>query len=289
MLDRQVAPPVQPLASVTLPAADVFSLPNGARLHVIHNDAQPVVRLQLVFPAGKWYEPTSGLSMLTARMVLEGTHTRTARQLADEVAFYGASLECEQGFDQATLTLYCLSRHLEYLLPVITDVVSAASFPEVELAQLKARTIQNIRIERQKTSYLASEHFSRTLYGPSYPYGRMFDEAIVQEVAREELLRFYHATYQLSKAEIFLCGDVSEAHVQLVTNSIGQLDSFNSVEPTVTEELPTPLASANEYVHISEAMQSSLRIGRLWPNMSHPDMHKLQVLVKVLGAILAPD
>ncbi|UOQ54648.1 M16 family metallopeptidase [Hymenobacter cellulosivorans] len=283
MLDRQVAPSVQPLASVTLPAADVFSLPNGARLHVIHNDAQPVIRLQLVFPAGKWYEPISGLSMLTARMILEGTLTRTARQLADEVAFYGASIECEQGFDQATLTLYCLSRHLEHLLPIVTDVISAASFPEVELAQLKARTIQNIRIERQKTSYLASEHFSRTLYGPTYPYGRMFDEAIVQDMPREELVGFYQAAYRLSSAEIFLCGDVSAAHIALVTEAIGQLNTGKMVDAAITDVLPTPATAPKEYVQVTDAMQSSLRIGRLWPNMSHPTMHKLQVLVKVLG------
>jgi predicted Zn-dependent peptidase len=140
MLDRQVAPPVQPLASVALPAADVFSLPNGARLHVLRNDAQPVIRLQVVFPAGKWYEPQPGVSLLTARMLLEGTRTRTARQIADTIAFYGASLECEQGFDRATLTLYCLSRHLEQLMPLVLDVASEAIFPIAEFELLKKRT-----------------------------------------------------------------------------------------------------------------------------------------------------
>lgn len=167
MLDRKVAPPVQPLASVTLPAADVFSLPNGARLHVLHNDAQPVVRLQIVFRAGKWYDPEPGVSLLTARMLLEGTRTRTARQIADEIAFYGASLECEQGFDRATLTLYCLTRHLEQLLPLVLEVATEPTFPETELEMLQKRTIQNVRIERQKTSYLAAERFSRNLYGPA--------------------------------------------------------------------------------------------------------------------------
>src|SRR5438094_122229 len=94
MLDRTIAPPIQPLARVTLPAADVQALASGARLHVLANDAQPVVRLQVVFRAGKVAEPQLGLASLTARMLLEGTTTRTARQIADEVAFYGASLEC---------------------------------------------------------------------------------------------------------------------------------------------------------------------------------------------------
>jgi zinc protease len=86
----------------TLPAAEVVTLPSGARLHVLANDAQPVVRLQVVLRAGKTVEPRPGLATLTARMLLEGTTTRTARQIADEVAFYGASLECDAGLDRST-------------------------------------------------------------------------------------------------------------------------------------------------------------------------------------------
>ena len=212
MLDRQVAPPVQPLASVTLPAADVFSLPNGARLHVLRNNAQPVVRLQVVLPAGKWYDPAPGVSLLTARMLLEGTRTLTARQIADEVAFYGASLECEQGFDRATLTLYCLTRHLKQLLPLVLDVIAEPTFPSTEFELLKTRTIQNVRIERQKTSYLASERFSQNLFGPTSPYGRAFNEHIFQKIITDEVKAFHHSSYHLGNAEIFLCGDIDAVH-----------------------------------------------------------------------------
>ncbi|MFD2784786.1 M16 family metallopeptidase [Hymenobacter rubripertinctus] len=281
MLDRTVAPPVQPLARVTLPAADVFSLPNGARLHVLRNDAQPVVRLQVVFRAGKWYDPTAGVSLLAARMLLEGTRTRTARQIADEVAFYGASLECEQGFDRSTLTLYCLTRHLAPLLPLVQDVLTEPIFPEVELAQVKTRTIQNVRVERQKSSYLASEQFSRNLFGPTYPYGITFNEAVFQNVTSAEVRHFYQQHYNFGQAEIFLCGDVHEEHNALLTDLLG------SIAPVAVALTTQALAPANvmpqEYVTLEGSLQSSLRIGRLWPALTHPQTHELQVLVKVLG------
>jgi len=282
MLDRQVAPPVQPLASVTLPAADVFSLPNGARMHVLRNNAQPVIRLQVVFKAGKWYEPSPGVSLLAARMLLEGTRTRTARQIADEVAFYGASLECEQGFDRATLTLYCLARHLAKLLPLVQDVVLAATFPETELEQLKNRTIQNVRVERQKTSYLAAERFSRNLYGADYPYGNVFDEQLFAAIPQAALRAFHQTQYSLAQAEIFLCGDVNEAHESLVGELLGQ-PAGAQTELQPTHILLTTSGPAHDYVSVADSIQSSLRIGRLWPALTHPNTHQLQVLVKVLG------
>jgi len=282
MLDRQVAPPVQPLASVTLPTADVFSLPNGARLHVLHNDAQPIIRLEIAFRAGKWYDPSPGISLLTARMLLEGTRTHTARQIADEVAFYGASLECEQGFDRTTLTLYCLSRHLEKLLPLVSAVITEPTFPAVELEMLKTRTIQNVRVERQKTSYLASERFSQNLYGLTHPYGLVFNEPLFREVAREALVAFHQTYYTLDTSEVFLCGDVSEAQCSLVQTCLGSIEAPTSTAIKPVTSMPTGFSPAAQ-VLVADSSQSSLRIGRLWPNLTHPDTHALQVLVKVLG------
>ncbi|WP_324672962.1 pitrilysin family protein [Hymenobacter sp. GOD-10R] len=281
MLDRQVAPSVQPLASVTLPAADVFSLLNGARLHVLRNAAQPVVRLQVVFPAGKWYDPKSGVSLLTARMLLEGTRTRNARQIADEIAFYGASLECEQGFDRSTLTLYCLARHFRQLLPLVVAVITEPTFPATELDLLKTRTVQNVQIERQKPGYLASERFSNNLFGPTFPYGSVFNEATFQNITAGEVKAFHQATYQLSSAEVFLCGDVGIEQEELVTRMIGQHSSTNL--PLVIEQADLRSAPLQDHVLLPDSIQSSLRIGRLWPSLSHADTHSLQVLVKVLG------
>jgi zinc protease len=282
MLDRTVAPPVQPLASVTLPAADVFLLPNGARLHILRNDAQPVVRLQIVVKAGKWTEPAPGVSLLTARMLLEGTHTRTARQIADEVAFYGASLECEQGFDRATLTLYCLTRHLATLLPLVVDVLTSPTFPETELTLLKTRTIQNVRVERQKTSYLAAEQFSADLFGAAHPYGQKFNEDSFQQITSRQLHDFHQSAYQLSSAELFLCGDISPADEQLLHQSIGSIHQPAPVSLQLETVATVPTVHTT-YVPVEGSLQASLRIGRHWPALTDAHAHQLQVLVKVLG------
>lgn len=283
MLDRTVAPPVQPLASVTLPAADVLSLPNGARLHILRNNAQPVVRLQVVLPAGKWAEPTPGVSLLTARMLLEGTRTRTARQIADEVAFYGASLECEQGFDRATLTLYCLTRHLSNLLPLVLDVLTEPVFPEQELALLKNRTVQNVRVERQKTSYLAAEQFSQSLFGASHPYGNKFNEETFQQIGSDQLRAFHQQAYHPSQAEIFLCGDILPSDELAVQEQVGSIAPSNIPIPSNSSVLQASSNNTKLHVPVEGSLQASIRIGRLWPDLTHPQTHELQVLVKVLG------
>ena len=285
MLDRTVAPPVQPLARVTLPAADVLTLLSGARLHVLANDAQPVVRLQMVFRAGKIAELRPGLASLTARMLLEGTTTRTARQIADEVAFYGASLDCDAGFDRSTLTLYCLTRHLPVLLPLVLDVLTNPAFPAAELDQLKTRTIQNVRVERQKTSFLASERFNALQFGAETPYGRPFDSEGYQALTADEARAFHQTAYAFANAEIFLCGDVAAERAEVAAAFSAATVGIGHATPvSSTTVVNAPAASIEtDRVAVAGSLQASVRMGRDWPTPAHPDTHRLKLLVNVLG------
>ncbi|MGI4870547.1 MAG: M16 family metallopeptidase [Janthinobacterium lividum] len=283
MLNRLQPPPTHPLTAITLPTPQVTVLPNSARLHLLANPAQPVLRLQVVVPAGKQQETAPSLAQLTAKMLTEGTATRSARQIADTVAFYGATLDCEAGPDHATLTLYCLARHLPTLLPLVQEVLAEPTFPEPELSQLKTRMGQNMQVERRKTSFCASEEFNRQLFGGASPYGRPFDEASFGQLTAAELRRFHAAAYAPACAEIFLSGDVV-AHQALVAEALGQWQPVASAEA-----LPASAAVADAYptglvtVPVEGSIQASVRLGRRWPTLTETQTPELLLLVKILG------
>lgn len=282
MLNRLLPPPTHPLTTITLPTPTVSHLPNGARLHLLANDAQPVLRLQVVLPAGKYQESAPGLAQLTARMLSEGTATRTARQIADEVAFYGASLDCEAGPDHATLTLYCLARHLPTLLPLVQEVLAAPTFPEAELLQLKTRTSQSMRVERQKTSFRASEEFNRQLFGAASPYGRPFDDASFAHITADELRAFHAAAYNPAGTEIFLSGDVANYAANLA-EVLGQWQPSAVAAMPPVPPVPTSYPTGLVTVPVEGSIQASVRMGRRWPTLSEAQTPELLLLVKVLG------
>jgi predicted Zn-dependent peptidase len=284
VLNRLLPPPTHPFTSITLPTPALSHLPNGARLHLLANDAQPVLRLQVVLPAGKRQEPAPGLAQLAARLLTEGTATRTARQIADEVAFYGASLECEAGPDRATLTLYCLARHLPALLPLVQEVLAAPAFPEPELNQMKTRISQSMRVERQKTSFRATEEFNKQLFGEEMPYGRPFNEASFGQITAAELRAFHAAAYAPAGAELFLSGDVA-AYAATVAEVLGQWQPVAGVPAAASaaslpaDTYPTGLVT----VPVEGSIQASIRVGRRWPALTETQTPELLLLVKVLG------
>jgi zinc protease len=280
MLNRSIAPAARPVLSVQLPPAQIYPLVNGGRLHCLPGPNQPVVKLEIIFKAGKWYEPKPGVSYLTAKMLLEGTSNYSAKQIAETIAFYGASLECTQGFDRSNLTLYCLSKHLEMLLPLVNEILTCPTFPEAELNLLKSRTIQNISIEKQKTSYLATSALTRNIYGERHPYVSGTDEEAFSVIDQQQLRSFFQTHYSFPEAEIILAGDFQEKDRQAVETVFGQI---HSAFPTPILTWSSIAANQHTFIDLPEKLQSSIRIGRHWPLMSDPDFPRLSLVNKILG------
>jgi len=284
MLDRTKAPDIQEIETVSLPTAEVIQLKNGGTVHIIQNRTQPVIRLDFVFKAGKWQEKKSGVSDLSNKMLFEGSKNYTAKQIAEKVAFYGASFENNHGYDRSEFTLYCLSKYLLPLLPVVVDVLQSPVFPEKEYELLKQRNQQNLKVQRQKNSYLATHRFTKLIYGDNHPYIFGFDENALDPIQLDDIKDFYKDNINKNELEVFVCGDIREDVKKEVIEELEKLDLKNNKESSKEKYINNAATSINEaFIHIDDSLQSSIRIGKQFPKIGDPDYHKLVVLSEILG------
>ena len=81
-------------AGVTLPPAEQMTLDNGLTVVVIEQHELPLVSMRLTFRAGSIHDPGDkpGLANFCNEMLMRGTSTRSARRIAEEIAFGGGSL-----------------------------------------------------------------------------------------------------------------------------------------------------------------------------------------------------
>ena len=282
MLDRTKAPEIHEIDAVTLQIAEVTNLDNGARLHSIISETQPVIRLDFVFKAGKWYEEENGVSDLSSKMLLEGTANLTAKQIAEKVAFYGASLDINHGYDRTEITLYCLAKYVNELLPIVIDVLENPSFPESEFDLLKQRSQQNLKVQRQKNSYLATHAFTKQIYGENHPYIFGYDEQDLEKVNLTKAKDFYQKHFLTQELEIFACGAVDKVMHQMLTSSISKL-KLNAAKNGGKERDRVALQVRTELVEMPESLQSSIRIGKQFPLMNSEDYQKLLVMNEIFG------
>ncbi|WP_299703609.1 pitrilysin family protein [uncultured Pontibacter sp.] len=281
MLDRNKAPEIHEIEAVTLQIAEVSHLSNGARLHYIKSETQPVIRLDFVFKAGKWYEDRAGVADLAGKMLFEGTTNHTAKQIAEKIAYYGASFENNHGYDRSEFTLYCLSKYLPELLPLVLDVLQNPTFPEEEFNLLLRRNQQNLKVQRQKNSYLATHSFTKLVYGATHPYVFGLDENSLDGISREEAIAYYRSRFSTKHLEVFACGAIDVELEKLLEKKIETLQLTAELnEPTVAAAF---IAKTEDFVSMPDSLQSSIRIGTTFPLIGHPDYHKLVVLNEILG------
>jgi zinc protease len=285
-LDRTQPPVYKNIDSYILPEAVSGKLDNGIPLHLILSGTQPVVRLEIVFKSGNWYEPFSGCAHFAARMLSEGTSGHTARQIQEKFAYYGAFPEFSAGMDRASVTIYTMAKHLEALLPLVYEILSESLYPEEELENAKNIALQGLKINKEKTAFVAGSKFREMLFGNEHPYGRFLGEKEIEGVQRAALLEFYKKSYTIKNCDIIISGGGDVEVEKLVNKYLGQ-DNWGKVDllPHYGKDYnPDAVHSMKREISAkADALQSSIRMGRKLFTMSHPDYFNLYCLNEILG------
>lgn len=284
-LDRTQSPAFQAIQEIQLPAVAQHTLDNGIPLHLIAVEQQPVLRLECVFDAGAWYEQTAdrpGSAFFAVKMLAEGTASRSAAQISEHFDRYGAFVELNSGPDRASIVVYCLTKFLPDVLPLLRELLTEPTFPAKELDDLRNITLQNLRVNYEKNAYLAGILFREKLFGLDHPYGRSQRPEAIEQLTREGVVAFYERAIRNRPFQLILAGQASENEIVLLNRTLGQLPIRTDQLSAFTGSLPTddalPILAEKP-----DSTQSSIRIGRRLFTRSHPDFFKMLVTNEILG------
>jgi len=126
-------------AKITLPRSEEFKLDNGLVVKVVERHQLPLFSLQITFRAGSVYDPAGkeGLASLTSDMLMRGTASRTARQIAEEVAFGGGTLSNSCDYVAAGLEGEFLTAQGEKAFEIASDLLRNSAFTAEEFDKTK--------------------------------------------------------------------------------------------------------------------------------------------------------
>src|SRR5688572_4422559 len=138
---RAKQPAAAAARTVRVPVPQSFELPNGLTVIALpQTGGVPVVSASLVLRSGGDANPLDkpGLASFTAALLDQGTTTRNALQLAEEVAQIGASLTTGTSRDATTVSAGSLSRNFPAALSLLADVALHPNFPAQEVERVRA-------------------------------------------------------------------------------------------------------------------------------------------------------
>lgn len=285
MLDRTKAPVIQDAVDfdVKLKPYEGFQLDNHTPVYTINAGAEEVVMLELVFYAGNWYEDKNIVAATTNHLLKNGTKNKNAFAINEFFEFYGAFLSRSCFNETATITLHCLNKHLATLLPVVTELITDAIFPESELAIYQQNQKQRLSVNLKKCDFIANRLIDEYIYGFDHPYGKYTSAKDFDQLAQSDLNKFYDQYYTHGNCMVFVAGKLPKDLESMLNKELGQLP-FNKVDKII-KPIEQVRASQKKYriTNDIDSVQAAIRIGRPFPTRHHPDFPKVQVLNNLFG------
>jgi zinc protease len=257
-----------------------FELSNGLRLLVREDPRLPLVAMGAVFRGGLLAEnpQDNGITHLMAKVLLKGTKTRTAEQIANEIEAAGGSISSESGNNSFGVSVDVMKPDLKLGVNLLSDVLLNATMPEKAIAREKEIQIAAIQQEEEQLTTVARNIMRQALF-PQHPYALRSNGSVesVQRLAQKDLIEFRDRYVAAKNGVMYVFGDVKAAEVrQLVEQALGK------VRPgalALTDARPSmPLGKPENVESRKDKAQGVIMVGFRGASLSSPDRYALELI-----------
>lgn len=281
MPNRKKMPRIREVKNLVVPPPDIWHLSNGIPVYETNLGTQDILKLELVFFAGRPYERKKLASRCAAALMREGTRQRTSAELAETIDYYGGTLSMPISMDMAGVQLHTLTKHFDKLLPLVTEMLSGPMFPQDELDSFIVRNKQRLQVDLTKNDFVAYRKFTEMLYGADHPYGYNSYAETYEAITRDDLVTHFQENYTSGNCLIFLSGKTNEAARRLLDEQLGQAIAKGERKQAPSFSVNHTPQKLNE--PMPDTVQKSVRIGCHLFNRLHPDYNGMYVLNTILG------
>jgi predicted Zn-dependent peptidase len=290
-VDRSRLPAPGPNARFTFPDIHRRVLSNGLEVRAIAHRNVPVVSAALLVPGGTAADPVErpGLAAFTADLLDEGSAGRSALEVSDLLARYGADLDVDVGPDAIVMALTTLTRFLEPALRLLAEMATSPNLATPDIERVRKLRLERLRQLRDHAPAVAEHGFMRLLYR-DHPYGHLGigSEAALRATTHGDLQAFHQGAFVPAGATLVIAGDApADELFEVAAATFGSWEARADGVPIdrLAGLAPPPLIPANRLAVIARAAaaQSELRIGHVCASRDTPDYHAMVLLNMILG------
>jgi len=256
-----------------------FELPNGLRLLVREDPKLPLVNFHALMKGGVIAETATnnGICKLTARMLLKGTTTRTADQIAETMESAGGRIGYIAGNNSFDIVAESLSGDFDRTLDVLADVLQNPTFPDDLLARERAVQVAEFKQEQDQILRKGQQALRETIFA-RHPYrlNILGKPETVAKLARADLVGFHRRYVAPNNIVLAVFGNVKADVVrQKVEAKFGRMKSAKLEFPPTS---PERLAADARNVQIVPKQQAVLLIGYSGVDIFNKDRFAMELI-----------
>lgn len=289
-VDRSAGvPEVDEWPEVDFPEVERAELSNGLDVLFVRRDAVPTVLFRLILDAGYAADQFGlpGTANLAMNMLDEGTKSRSALEISDDLAALGAELSASSGLDTSSVSLSALKDNLAASLDLYAEVILEPAFPEGDFGRLKKQQLAAIQREKRSPFQIGLRVFPPLLYGEGHAYSLPFTgsgtEDSLAKLERNDLAEFHATWFKPNHATLLVVGDTTLEEIT------AELEArFAAWKPG---DVPTKNVASREprdgsrvfLIDRPDSVQTVILAGHLMPPKANPDELAIEAANGVLG------
>jgi len=288
-VDRSKPPALGTPPELKLPNLQRATLSNGLKVVLAERHEVPLVNLTLAVDAGFASDASSspGTANLAMDAMVDGTRTRNALQISDELDNLGAQLRTNSNLDMSFVSLSALSAKLDPSLDLFADLILHPSFPEDEVARERKLTLAAIEREENTPATMAQRVLPALLYGPTHPYGNPLTGSgtteSVSKLSRADLVKFHETWFRPNNSTLIIVGDTTLKEITPALEK--RFAEWRSGDVTRKNVTKVPLVQKSQVYLIDKpgAIQSVIVAAVVAPPRSTPDDIAIEAMNTALG------
>lgn len=280
-LDRSIAPPIHTIDRINIPKVDYYTLDNGAKLMVLNQGSQEIIKFEIFYKAGRSTESKRLVSRAMSSLLKEGTETYDSNTIASKIDYYGASIKTASNMDFAYLSIHTLTKHFDSIAPIISEMVHSPRFDESEITKFSNLNIERLREELTKNEVVAYRTLTESIFGLDHAYGYNSQAEDYKNLSQADLIHHWQTTIGSDNCTIFVSGFVTENIINQIGKHFGQVKRNVNLLPYRPSVVP--ISHQEIFTKTNFEHQSSIKIGRKLFDKSHPDNAGAFLLNTVLG------
>lgn len=279
--------PPGPLAArpVDFPPYEIKTLTNGLQVLVVLHHEQPSVSFRLLIRAGAMQEPEDrpGVANFVAGLLSQGTKTRTAGQIADQIESAGGIIGAGSGNELSFVSGAVVKDQTDLMLALAADMVQNPAFSQDEIDRRRSQTLSSLDVSYDDPDYLANLVFNRLVFG-YHPYGRPTEgtRESVRRLTRDDLVAYHRAWFVPNNALLAIVGDLTaEEAFAAAQKAFGGWER-RDVPAVKAIEAPPPTRRV-VVIDRPGSAQTEIRVGHIAVARTHPDFVPLDLAIRILG------
>jgi zinc protease len=288
-----------PLGEIQIPEYERYELDNGLVVYLMEDHDLPLVSGSATFRAGDYLvEPAKiGLAGIVGEaMRLGGTVNYSPDELSAMLEQKAASVESSINDTSGNASFSALSEDLEDVFGLFAEVIAQPAFDETQLALIKSRTAGGIARRNDDAEEILSREFNKLVYGDDSPYARTVEYVNLDNISRDDVVKFYQSTLSPENTILGVVGDFDPEKMKAqIERTLGQWKGGTAGSTGAQGEMaqpskgiaPPPKGDQQKaglfVVDQPQLTQSSISIGHIGGELSSPYHAPMAVLNEVLN------